>query len=285
MQFCNSKAGLTELLQDNLANPYKRRKRIKLDDSEQQSSTPSQDDDDMEIQNSDDESADRPVLFASNKPISSSSDLDESNSNILPEDASSESIQLSLLELKRKQEEILRALQDESSDSNSNSNPNSNPSPVNPDETPDNDEQSNATNDNNDATEKPPVETASNDATNANEPHQNDEAAVSALDTTCPDIEVTEANRSNQLESVQHTPSSSMAVGQSKLAVFGTPLIKQVSPFSKLPGGEKWSVGVTDVIDFENLPDATGTYKKMTGVLDKVRTYIKRINDDEHESS
>lgn len=281
MQFCNSKQGLTELLQENLANPYKRRKRIKLDDSEQKSGTPSQDDDDMELQNSDDddnEPTKRPVLFASSK-----SDLDESNSNILPEDASSESIQLSLLELKRKQEEILRALQDEASDSNSNSNP----SPMNQDGTPDTEKEKNDTNDNNDGIEKEDaVETPSNDTIEQNEPKQTDDVAeVSALETTSTETTEVIENQSIQLENVLNTPSPSMA-GQSKLAVFGTPLIKQVSPYSKLPVGEKWSVGVTDVIDFENLPDSTGTYLKLTGVLGKVRSVIKRIHDDdEHDEA
>lgn len=286
MQFCNSKAGLTELLQDNLANPYKRRKRIKLDDTEQLSSTPSQDDDDMELQNSDDddEPAVGPMLMAASKPILSSSNLDATNPNILPEDASSESIQLSLLELKQKQEEILRALENESSDSNSN------PSPVNQDETPADDKDNNATIEITADNEEQSVETASTDVVKTNEPNEiqnqidDNDAVESKMDTTCPEsTEVTE-NRTNQLENVQGTPSSSMA-GQSKLAMFGTPLIQQVSPYSKLPVGDKWSVGVTDVIDFENLPDATGTYSKLTGVLGKVRSVIKRIQDDEHEQS
>lgn len=265
-------------MQDNLANPYKRRKRFKLNASEEPSSPPSQDDDDMEIQNSDDEPTNQPVLFASTKPISSSSDLDESNSNILPEDASSESIQLSLLELKRKQEEILRALEDESSDSNSNQ------PRINQDETPNNDEKCNDTNDINDANDKPSIEAASNDTIQIDEPNENDAEVTITLDTVCTEnIEVSE-NKANQLENVPNTPSPSV-VGQSRIAMFGTPLIKQVSPFSKLPTGEKWSVGVTDVIDFENLPDATGTYSKLTGVLDKVRTVIKRINDDDHDPS
>lgn len=289
MQFCNSKAGLTELLQDNLANPYKRRKRIKLDDAEQQSSTPSQDDDDMELQNSDDEPADAPVLFPAPRPMSSSTDLDTTNPNILPEDASSESIQLSLLELKQRQEEILRALENESSDSNSN------PSPVNQDETPGDNKETNAAIEIGDDNEKEPAEAASTEtdvtATATNEPNENqnqnddDAAAVqSIMDTTCPENAEVAEHRTNQLENALNTPSPSIT-GQSKMAMSGTPLIQQVSPFSKLPVGQAWSVGVSDVIDFENLPDATGTYSKLTGVLGKVRSVIKRIQDEEHEDS
>lgn len=274
MQFCNSKEGLTQLLQDNLANPYKRRKRIKLDASEQPSSISPQNDDsddDMEIQNSDDES-DQPVQFPSAKSASTGTDLDESNSNNLSGDA----LQLSLLELKQKQEEILRALENESSDSNSNA------TAVNQDGTPNNDTETNdqEKNNTNDTNENPPVETANNDTIQNVEPIEND-AVVNALDTSA--MEPVELIKIHLESSVPNTPSPSMA-GQSRKAMFGTPIIQQVSPFSKLPTGEKWSVGVSDVIDFENLPDGTGTYSKLTGVIEKVRTVIKRINDDnEHD--
>lgn len=276
MEFYNSKEGLIQLLQNSLANPYKRRKRFKLDASGQPSSTPPQGDD-MELQNSDEEPTDQPVLFASSKPNSSDSDLDESNSNQLPEDASSESIKLSLLELKRKQEEILRALQDESEDSNSN--PNSNSAPLDRNESPNDD-------DTNEIDEKVPDKTASNVIIQNDEPNENlGDAEINAMDTICTEkIEVSE-NPANQLENVSNTPSSPSVAGQSRLAMCGTPLIKQVSPFSRLPTGEKWSVGVTEVIDFENLPDATGTYSKLSGVIEKVRSVIKRINDDEHDAS
>ena len=61
---------------------------------------------------------------------------------------------------------------------------------------------------------------------------------------------------------------------------YGTPLLKQVSPFDRTPDSDKWAVGVTDVIDFENLPNSIGKYKKMRGLISKVRTVVQRINDD-----
>lgn len=278
MEFCNSKEGLTQLLQSSLANPYKRRKRIKLDGPEQPPSTSPQNDDDadddMEIQNSDDEPTERPVEFASSKPISSESDLNESNSNNLPDDASSEALQLSLLELKQKQEELLRALENESSDSNSRS------PAVNPSQ---NDTAINDSENNNDINVNPCDETVVDDET-----VQNAESNETDVEMNAPNSASTENAESSQSTSIHlesnapSTPSPSIT-GQSRVAMFGTPLIKQVSPFSKLPTGEKWSVGVTDVIDFENLPNATGAFTKLTGVIEKVRTVIKRINDDNED--
>lgn len=51
----------------------------------------------------------------------------------------------------------------------------------------------------------------------------------------------------------------------------GTPVLNPVSPFCTLPKGENFSVGVSDVIAFENLPDSTGKYEKMRGTISKVR--------------
>lgn len=76
------------------------------------------------------------------------------------------------------------------------------------------------------------------------------------------------------------TPSAQQNIGASKETLTGTPLIKSVTPFLKLPEDSKWSAGVSDVIDFENLPDSVGTYKKLSSVIDKVRNVVKQINDE-----
>lgn len=272
MQFCNSIEGLTQQLQNNLANPYKRRKRFKLDDSEQPSSPSPQNDDDvdddMEIQNSDDE-PDQQAQFQS-------SIVKESNLTNLPDDASGDALQLSLLELKQKQEEILRALENESSDSNS---------PANQDATSNNDTAINDKEESstaNDANKTSSVEMDKNDVIENVEQKEND-AELDTLNITAVANAESTQTMNHMESSVLNTPSPSLT-GHSRKAVFGTPLIQQVSPFSKLPTGEKWSVGVSDVIDFENLPDATGTYSKLTGIIDKVRTVIKRINDDNDDA-
>lgn len=69
------------------------------------------------------------------------------------------------------------------------------------------------------------------------------------------------------------TPNSAI-----KEVVMGTPLLKSSSPYTALPDGQKWAAGVCDVIDFENLPDATGTYEKLSGLIKKVRTVVNEIN-------
>lgn len=52
---------------------------------------------------------------------------------------------------------------------------------------------------------------------------------------------------------------------------FGTPILKSISPFSKLPSREQFSVNVSDVINFENLPNSTGKYETMRHVITKIR--------------
>ncbi|XP_064612194.1 zinc finger CCHC domain-containing protein 8-like [Liolophura sinensis] len=51
---------------------------------------------------------------------------------------------------------------------------------------------------------------------------------------------------------------------------YGTPIHK-ASAFSSLPDPEKFGSGITDHIPFENLPDATGTFEKLKGLLGKIR--------------
>lgn len=60
----------------------------------------------------------------------------------------------------------------------------------------------------------------------------------------------------------------------------GTPVLK-FSPYDNLPNGENFKVGVSDVINFENLPDSTGKYEQMKVVLKKVRCRIQKLNSEE----
>lgn len=281
MQFQYSKEGLTLLLQDNLTKTYKR-KRLKLDvDDDLQSQNVK--DDDMDVQGSDEEKTESPVLFPQPRPDT----VDESNSNAVPDEESS------LLELERKKEELRRALEEDAcSDSNSNS------IPSDPNGNGDGDGDSDGDVDDNDkAAENETIQSASDINQTDNDTTQtgsiNDEKTIeeSTTDTKAESIEIEDVIIAEQTQMLLCTPSASPSVsgtpaGRSRESVSGTPLIKQVSPYTKLPIGDKWSAGVTDVIDFENLPDATGTYQKLTGVIKRVRTVIKRINDDsDHESS
>lgn len=67
---------------------------------------------------------------------------------------------------------------------------------------------------------------------------------------------------------------------ESKMAIEGTPLLKSASSYDKLPDGDKWSVGVSDVINFENLPDSVGKYEKMKVLIKKVQKVVKEINSE-----
>lgn len=60
----------------------------------------------------------------------------------------------------------------------------------------------------------------------------------------------------------------------------GTPVL-QFSPYDCLPNGENFKVGVSDVINFENLPDSTGKYENMKEVIKKVRNVIHKLQSDD----
>lgn len=66
-------------------------------------------------------------------------------------------------------------------------------------------------------------------------------------------------------------------MGKIKTIELGTPVLKNVSPYSQLPSAKNFSVNICDVINFENLPDSTGKYEKMSGVIRKVRTEVLKL--------
>uniref|UniRef100_A0A1B0DEL8 PSP proline-rich domain-containing protein n=1 Tax=Phlebotomus papatasi TaxID=29031 RepID=A0A1B0DEL8_PHLPP len=68
--------------------------------------------------------------------------------------------------------------------------------------------------------------------------------------------------------------------GKSLSTMPGTPILVPFSPYSRLPDGDRWAKGVSGVIDFENLPDSTGKYEKMKGVLEKVRETVCKIHKE-----
>lgn len=74
------------------------------------------------------------------------------------------------------------------------------------------------------------------------------------------------------------TPES--RVGKIKSVDLGTPILKSVSPYGKLPTAEKFSTNICDVINFENLPDSTGKYDQMSGIIRKVRTSLSKVKNE-----
>lgn len=57
----------------------------------------------------------------------------------------------------------------------------------------------------------------------------------------------------------------------------GTPILKSCSKYDRLPVGQEiWRAGVSEVIDFENLPNSTGKYEQMKEVLSNVRKRLHK---------
>lgn len=76
------------------------------------------------------------------------------------------------------------------------------------------------------------------------------------------------------------TEFSTPSRGTVKSVVLGTPILESTSPYSKLPSVDKFSKDVCDLMNFENLPDSTGKYEQMTGILQKVRSTLADIQHD-----
>lgn len=64
-----------------------------------------------------------------------------------------------------------------------------------------------------------------------------------------------------------------------KTSNYGTPILKSHSPYSRLPHMDNFTKDVSPVINFENLPNATGKYEQMTEVLQKVRNKMKHLQN------
>lgn len=47
--------------------------------------------------------------------------------------------------------------------------------------------------------------------------------------------------------------------------------VMQHSQYSRLPSHEQFSSGITEHLPYENLPNATGVYEKMSGVMKTVK--------------
>lgn len=88
--------------------------------------------------------------------------------------------------------------------------------------------------------------------------------------------EVTTECNSNQDLNLDSDDSNSLNKSNIvKESSFGTPIFKRESSFCKLPHIDNFSINMTPIINFENLPNTTGTYEKMAGILEKVRKKLK----------
>ena len=72
-------------------------------------------------------------------------------------------------------------------------------------------------------------------------------------------------------------------VGKVTSVCLGTPVI-HTSAFTSLPSPDKFAKDICDVINFENLPDSTGKYEKMSGLIKKVRSFVSKLySEDDNE--
>lgn len=238
MQYAHSIDGLSTILQDNLAKSYKR-KRLKCNLSQNVSQNELRNDD-MDLASDEEASASESIGQLCEQPMGDDPANDDT-SNGSTDDSTSKSndgfSKSSLNDLKRKKEELLKALADQ---------------------------------DSNPATDNCQTQAKHTEHNDKNAAQQNNE-----LKEKIP-------NDPTFVESIPTTP---IANGRSKATVHGTPIIQQVSPFASLPSSDKWSIGVSDVIDFENLAGAVGTYNKMSQIIHKVRVFAKTSNEDsEHDT-
>ncbi|KAH8261460.1 hypothetical protein KR044_009573, partial [Drosophila immigrans] len=76
----------------------------------------------------------------------------------------------------------------------------------------------------------------------------------------------------------EESPAASIKPAIFKASIQGTPILK-FSEFDKLPVGDKFKAGISDVINFENLPDSTGKYEQMKGLLKNVRHKMEKLQN------
>ncbi|XP_043642227.1 zinc finger CCHC domain-containing protein 8 homolog [Drosophila teissieri] len=79
---------------------------------------------------------------------------------------------------------------------------------------------------------------------------------------------------SGNIDQSQSAPSTPF-----KATYEGTPLLK-FSVYDRLPVGSNFKVGVSDVINFENLPDSTGKYEQMKDLLKNVREKMVKLQNE-----
>ncbi|XP_033215929.1 zinc finger CCHC domain-containing protein 8 homolog isoform X2 [Belonocnema kinseyi] len=126
--------------------------------------------------------------------------------------------------------------------------------------------------------EPPPPDAEDFDSQGDLTPEPKNDSIASSSPTNSPaasDSESTSTTTS-QLPQIS-TPISKTTIKSIEL---GTPILKSTSPYSRLPSSEKFSKNICDVINFENLPDATGKYEQMSGIIQKVRCTLAEMHKD-----
>ncbi|CAG2251333.1 ZCCHC8 [Mytilus edulis] len=80
----------------------------------------------------------------------------------------------------------------------------------------------------------------------------------------------------NMDDSFINLSSSELSKSNSISKDYGTPIYMRTVSKEKLPTASSFGQGIEDHMPFENLPDSTGSYSKMSKLIDKIRSNIKR---------
>lgn len=83
-------------------------------------------------------------------------------------------------------------------------------------------------------------------------------------------------DENSENENRDNSSKDDITVGHVATTVFGTPVLDSFSGFEALPDGDNFMVGVSDVINFENLAESTGKYENMRELIKKVRVFQKK---------
>ncbi|XP_050678508.1 zinc finger CCHC domain-containing protein 8 homolog [Leptidea sinapis] len=104
-----------------------------------------------------------------------------------------------------------------------------------------------------------------------------DKSEVEGPNNHCNQLLLTPVQKTKDSSTDLRTPEQK--TGDVKKTVYGTPVLNVASPYLKLPSGDKFAKDICDVIYFENLPNSVGKYKKITGLLKKVKSEVEKIQD------
>lgn len=116
------------------------------------------------------------------------------------------------------------------------------------------------------------------DDTNTKAVESDDPTPVDKDDPNASNRDVESSSRRNSEANGDRTPTTE-AKRIVKTTLYGTPVMNITSPYVKLPSDDKFSKDICDVINFENLPNSTGKYKKICSLLKKVKSEVDRIQD------
>ncbi|GBP14437.1 Zinc finger CCHC domain-containing protein 8 homolog [Eumeta japonica] len=88
-----------------------------------------------------------------------------------------------------------------------------------------------------------------------------------------------EKDKTSSYSETSKSQPNSPTVGYIKSTSYGNLVLNTASSYTKLPSEDKFAKNICDVIHFENLPDSTGKYEKITNLLKRVKTEVDRIQD------